>query len=159
MTSIYLQKGDQAPHFRLHDSDKQIVDLNDFSGKNLLVLFFPLAFTGVCTTELCSVRDDLAFYNQMSASVVGISVDSLFTLEKFKSEQNINFPLLSDFNKETAEAYGCLYAEFVLGMRGVAKRSAFVIDKTGKIAYAEVLSSAGDLPNFEAIKETLAELG
>jgi peroxiredoxin len=158
MASIYLQKGDQAPDFRLYNTEKNLVELNDYSGKNLLVLFFPLAFTGVCTTELCTVRDGIAEYNQLNTNVVGISVDSLFTLEKFKTEQNLNFPLLSDFNKETATAYGCLYTEFVLGMRGVAKRSAFVIDASGNIAYSEILDSAGDLPNFAAITEVLQGL-
>ncbi|MEZ4951561.1 MAG: redoxin domain-containing protein [Saprospiraceae bacterium] len=117
-----------------------------------------MAFTGVCTTELCNTRDDIASYNKMNTDVVAISVDSFATLGKFKEDQNLNFPLLSDFNKEVSRSYDCLYDEFVLGMQGVSKRSAFVIDKEGKIQYAEVLESAGDLPNFTAIKETLANL-
>lgn len=102
------------------------------------------------------MRDDIANYNDMDAQILAISVDSLFTLDKFKQEQNLNFPLLSDFNKEVSRAYGSLYEEFVLNMRGVSKRSAFVIDKDGLVKYAEVLESAGDLPNFEAIKKALA---
>ncbi|MCC6760663.1 MAG: redoxin domain-containing protein, partial [Chitinophagaceae bacterium] len=97
-------------------------------------------------------------YNNANAEVLGISVDSLFTLGKFKEEQNLNFQLLSDFNKDTAAAYGALYENFVLDMRGVAKRSAFIVDKDGNIAYAEVLESAGDLPDFTAIQAKLAEL-
>lgn len=151
-----LSIGDTAPDFKLHASDKSEVSLSDFKGKKVVVLFFPLAFTGVCTTELCTVRDDIANYQNVNAHVLGISVDSLFSLDKFKQEQNLNFPLLSDFNKEASTAYGSLYADFVLGMKGVSKRSAFVIDENGKIAYAEVLESAGDLPNFEAIKAALA---
>jgi glutaredoxin-dependent peroxiredoxin len=150
-----LQIGDQAPNFTLKSTDKADVSLSDYSGRNVVVLFFPLAFTGVCTTELCSIRDNKAFYDKINAEVIAISVDSLFTLGKFKEIEGYNFPLLSDWNKETAAAYGALYDEFVLNMKGVAKRSAFVIDGTGKIRYAEVLENAGELPNFVAINETL----
>lgn len=153
-----LQKGDKAPAFKLVNSDKKEVALDDFKGKNLIILFFPLAFTSVCTTELCSMRDDMSEYEGLNADVVGISVDSPFTLDKFRKDQNLPFQLLSDFNKEASMAYGSLYENFVLGMKGVSKRSAFVVDKEGKIQYAEVLESAGDLPNFEAIKQTLTSL-
>ena len=105
------------------------------------------------------MRDDIAAYNNAGVEVIAISVDSVFTLGKFKEEQKLNFPVLSDFNKEASEAYGVLYKEFVLGMRGVAKRSAFLIDANGIIKYAEVLDNAGELPNFAAIKGALAELG
>jgi len=147
-----------APNFTLRDSDKNEVSLSQFSGKNVVLVFFPLAFTGVCTTELCSLRDSIAVYNNLNAEVIGISVDSLFTLDKFKIEQSLNFTLLSDFNKEVSAAYGCLYENFVLDMKGVSKRSAFVIDVKGTIQYAEVLESAGDLPNFEAIQACLGSL-
>ena len=153
-----LEKGQKAPSFTLLDTEKKEVALEDLRGQNIILLFFPLAFTGVCTTELCSVRDDLSSYNDANAKVLGISVDSLFSLGKFKAEQNLNFPLLSDFNREVSALYGAQYEEFVLGMKGVAKRSAFVIDGEGTIRYAEVLEDAGDLPNFDAIKETLALL-
>ncbi len=150
-----LEVGQAAPQFSLYDSDKNKVSLSDFAGKKLVILFFPQAFTGVCTTELCNVRDNIATYNNVNAQVVAISVDSIFTLAKFKEEQKLNFPLLSDFNKEVSAAYGTLYDTFVFDMKGVSKRSAFVIDENGKIAYAEVLESAGDLPNFEAIQNVL----
>jgi glutaredoxin-dependent peroxiredoxin len=153
-----LKKGDKAPAFKLPNTEKKEVSLEDFKGKNLVVLFFPLAFTSVCTTELCSMRDNIAEYASVNAEVVAISVDSPFTLAKFKKSENLPFQLLSDFNKEVSAAYGSLYENFVLGLKGVSKRSAFVIDKEGKIQYAEVLESAGDLPNFEAIKQTLASL-
>ncbi len=153
-----VQVGAKAPAFKLYSSDKQEVSLSDYEGKNVVLLFFPLAFTGVCTTELCSMRDNIADYEGLDAQILAVSVDSLFTLDKFKTEQNLNFPLLSDFNKETAVAYGALYEEFVLGMKGVAKRSAFVIDGEGVVRYAEVLDNAGELPNFEAVKETLSSL-
>ena len=150
--------GQQAPNFTLRDTEKNEVSLSQFAGKKVVLVFFPLAFTGVCTTELCSLRDSIATYNQLNAEVIGISVDSLFTLDKFKKEQSLNFTLLSDFNKEVSTAYGCLYENFVLDMKGVSKRSAFVIDAQGAVQYAEVLESAGDLPNFEAIQACLASL-
>ncbi|MEM6321710.1 MAG: redoxin domain-containing protein [Bacteroidota bacterium] len=153
-----LSVGDKAPDFKLYNSNKEEVALADFKEKNVVLLFFPLAFTGVCTTELCTMRDNIADYEGLDAQILAVSVDSLFTLEKFKAEQNLNFPLLSDFNKEVSAKYDTLYADFVLGMKGVSKRSAFVIDKEGTVQYAEVLESAGDLPNFEAVKAALAKL-
>ncbi len=154
-----IQVGDTAPNFTLLSTEKKEVSLSDYKGKNVVILFFPLAFTGVCTKELCSVSEGLEFYNDSDATVLGISVDSPFTLEKFKAENEISFPLLSDFNKEASSAYDAIYDVFPFGgMKGVSKRSAFVVDKTGSIQYAEVLASAGDLPNFEAIQATLSNL-
>lgn len=153
-----LSKGQKAPNFKLVGSDTKEVALNDYKGKNVVVLFFPLAFTGTCTDELCSVRDHLQDYKNLNSEVVAISVDSPFTLAKFKKEQDYNFPLLSDFNKEAATAYGCLHEDFLLGMKGVAKRSAFVIDKDGMVQYTEVLDDPHDLPNFDAIQNTLKSI-
>ncbi|MBS1660265.1 MAG: redoxin domain-containing protein [Bacteroidetes bacterium] len=153
-----IEIGQQAPQFSLYNSEKEKVNLSDYKGKNVLILFFPQAFTGTCTKELCSTRDNIALYNKANAQVLAISVDSIFTLGKYKEEQGLNFPMLSDFNKDTSAAYGSLYENFVFDMHGVSKRSAFVIDKDGIVRYAEVLESAGDLPNFEAIQKTLAEL-
>jgi len=153
-----IQVGQAAPDFALYDNDKNKVTLSELKGSNVLLLFFPAAFTGVCTAELCSVRDNLKNYENANARVFGISVDSLFTLNKFRQEQNLNFPLLSDFNKETSKAYGSLYESFVFDMQGVSKRSAFVVDKEGVIRYAEVLENAGEQPNFEAINQTLQTL-
>jgi peroxiredoxin len=153
-----LNVGEQAPDFKLFNTDKAEINLADYRGKNVVVLFFPLAFTGVCTAELCQMRDDIATYSGLNAEILGISVDSIFTLGKFKEEQNLPFNLLSDFNKEIAQSYGSYYDTFVFGMKGVAKRAAFVVDATGVIRYAEVLESAGDLPNFEAVKATLESL-
>ena len=153
-----VKVGDKAPSFTLVSTEKEHISLENYNGKNIVLLFFPLAFTGVCTTELCSIRDDISSYADLDAEILAVSVDSPFTLGKFKEEQNLNFTLLSDFNKEVVRAYGALYEDFVLGMKGVAKRSAFVIDKNGLIKYAEVLESAKDLPNFVAVKETLSGL-
>ena len=153
-----IQVGQPAPGFSLYDSEKKKVSLEDLKGKNVLLLFFPQAFTGTCTKELCSMRDDIALYDQVNAQVLGISVDSLFTLARYKDDQQLNFPLLSDFNKEVSKAYDCLYDTFVFDMHGVSKRSAFVVDKMGIIRYAEVLETASDLPNFNEIQKTLSEL-
>ena len=153
-----IKVGDKAPNFTLRTTDKSEISLEDYKGQNVVLLFFPLAFTGVCTTELCSMRDDIGTYEGLNAQILAVSVDSLFTLDKFREAEQYNFPLLSDFNKTVSRAYGALYEEFVLGMRGVSKRSAFVIDKEGVVQYAEVLESAGDLPNFETIKATLNDL-
>lgn len=155
-----IEIGSVAPDFKLFDSDKNPVTLSDYKGKkNVVLLFFPLAFTGVCTKELCSVRDDIGKYDNEKTQVFGISVDAFPSLAKFKEEQQYNYPLLSDFNKEVAESYGALYSSFTpMEMKGVAKRSAFIVDKEGIVRYAEVLENAGDIPNFAAIDKVLAEL-
>lgn len=153
-----IEKGLAAPDFSLYDSEKKKINLHDYRGKNVLLLFFPLAFTSVCTAELCGVRDHIAEYNNVNAQVLGISVDSLYTLAKFKEAQQLNFTLLSDFNKEVSAAYGALYGQFGFEMRGVSKRAAFIIDKSGIVQYAEVLEKASDLPDFTAINRLLASL-
>jgi len=158
MPSTSIQVGQQAPDFTLFDSDKQKVTLSDYKGKNVLLLFFPQAFTGTCTKELCSTRDNIALYNEANAQVFGISVDSIFTLAKYKEDQHLNFPLLSDFNKTVSTGYGSLYDNFAFDMKGVSKRSAFVLDKNGVVRYAEVLETATDLPDFTVIQKTLKEL-
>jgi glutaredoxin-dependent peroxiredoxin len=153
-----ITTGQAAPDFSLFNSEKNKVTLSSFKGRNVLLLFFPQAFTSVCTKELCAVRDDIARYSNTNAEVLGISVDSVFTLGKFKEEQGYNFPLLSDFNKEVSALYGTIYTDWILDMKGVSKRSAFIIDKNGIIQYAEVLENAGDVPNFDAINEKLGQL-
>ena len=151
-----LTVGQKAPVFTLFNSNKEKVSLEDFKGKKVLLLFFPQAFTGTCTKELCGVRDNIAQYNNVDAQVLGISVDSVFTLNRYSKEQEFNFPLLSDFNKDVSRDYGSLYDNWIFDMKGVSKRSAFVIDREGIIRYAEVLENAGDVPDFEKINETLA---
>lgn len=149
-----LKVGDKAPNFTLKNTDQKEVSLKDFEGKNLVILFFPLAFTSVCTAELCEIRDNYAQYQGMNADVVGISVDSPFTLAKFKEQENYNFDLLSDFNKEASEAYGALYDD-LMGLKGVSKRASFVVGKDGELKYATVLPSAGDMPDFDKIKKAI----
>ena len=156
---MHIQPGQQAPDFSLFDSDKNKVSSTDMLGRNVVVLFFPFAFTGTCTTELCNVRDNIALYNNTHAQVFGISVDSLFTLAKYKTDQNLNFPLLSDFNKEVSKAFGVLYETFpAFELQGVSKRASFVIDREGVVRYSEVCPSPGDLPDFNAIQQTLQGL-
>jgi peroxiredoxin len=147
-----LQIGNTAPDFTLYNTEKQAIKLSELKGQNVVLLFFPLAFTSTCTKELCGVRDDIANYNGLNAKVFGISVDSIFSLGQFKKDQELNFDLLSDFNKEASTEYGCLYDHFVLEMKGVSKRSAFLIDPNGIIQYAEVLENAGEIPDLELLK-------
>ena len=147
-----------APDFTLFDTEKKQQSLSDYRDKKVLLLFFPLAFTSVCTAELCDVRDTLKKYEALNVQPIGISVDSLYTLARYKQEQNLNFPLLSDFNKDVSTAYGVLYQAFGYGMKGVSKRAAFIIDEGGIIQYAEVLENASHQPNFIAIEVKLREL-
>ena len=148
-----------APEFSLYNTDKKQINLEDLRGKNVLLLFVPFAFTGTCTKELCMVRDDIAWFDNMNATVFGISVDTPYSLAKWKEEQKLNMDLLSDFNKEAMQAYDTMYETFgSMGFKGVAKRSAFVIDKEGILRYAEVLENAGDIPSFEKIRACLEGL-
>ena len=155
-----IEVGQTAPDFTLYNTEQKEVSLEDLTSEsNVVLLFFPLAFTGVCTQELCSARDDISKYQKLNATIVGISVDSIFTLAKFREEQKLPFHLLSDFNKDVAKKYQSLYDEFPhFGLKGVTKRSAFVIDKQGKIQYAEILADASKVPNFDQIKSTLEKL-
>ena len=154
---IPLKPGDKAPDFTLYDSTKKPVTLSDYTGRKVLLLFFPLAFTSVCTRELCGIRDNISVYNNADADIFGISVDSPQVLSKFKADQQLNFVLLSDFNKEASAAYGVLYERFGW-MKGVSKRAAFVIDTSGIIQYAEVLENAEDIPDFATIEATLHKI-
>jgi peroxiredoxin len=153
-----IKAGQTAPDFSLYDSDKNLVVLSQYRGNNVLLLFFPFAFSSVCTAEMCSLRDHLNSYERLNALPIGISVDSLYTLKKFKEDQHLNFLLLSDFNKEASTLYDSLYETFGYGMRGVSKRSAFLIDTQGIVQYAEVLENAGIQPDFESIQVKLREL-
>lgn len=153
-----LQVGQPAPDFSLYNSEKNKVTLSEQRGKNVLLMFFPQAFTGFCTQQISTTRDNLSQYESANAVVFGISVDSVNSLAKFKELEQINYALLSDFNKETSRAYGCIYENWVLDMKGVSKRAAFIIDANGILQYAEVLESPADQPNFEKIQEVLQGL-
>src|SRR5262252_201571 len=142
-----VQAGQDAPDFTLKNTDMQDVTLSGLRGqKNVVLLFVPFAFTGVCTNELCSVRDNLNDYAKLNAEVLAISVDSPFAQKQWKEKEQLNFTLLSDFKREICEAEGA-YFEYLRGLQGVAKRAASVIDKTGQIQYAEVLAWPANLIN------------
>mgnify|MGYP006295266057 CR=1 FL=1 len=153
-----INVGDKAPDFALKNQNNEDRSLSAFEGeKNVVLLFFPFAFSSVCTEELCTMRDNMKIYDDLNAEILGISVDSFFTLGEFKKAQNLNFDLLSDFNKEVSESYGVLYDEF-FGNKGVSKRSAYVIDKKGTVRYAWVSEDAGVQPSYNDIKVTLDEI-
>lgn len=152
-----IARGDSAPNFTLQNTEgKQIELYNYLNGSKGLLLFFPLAFSSTCTEELCTVRDNMKLYNSLDAKVLGISVDSFFTLKEFKKAQNLNFTLLSDFNRDVSEKYDVLYDDFY-GLIGVAKRAAFVIGEEKKVTYAEILDDASRYPDFRSIKKALQQ--
>ncbi|MGV3705330.1 MAG: redoxin domain-containing protein [Arcticibacter sp.] len=150
-----LLPGQKAPDFTLYSSELKEVSLSDFKSRKLVIHFFPMAFTVVCTEQLCSTRDEFSFYSGLNTDVLGISVDSPFTLAKFREEHHYPFQLLSDFNKEVSQLYGAFYEDFVFGLKGVSKRAAFVIGEDQRIRYSQVLENASDLPDFDAIKNSL----
>jgi len=148
-----LSVGDIAPDFVLKNTEGEDVQLSlEAANQTIVLLFFPLAYSSVCTDEMCRVRDDIEKYKSINAKVIGISIDSFFTLKEFKEAKNLNYELLSDFNRTTVFAYGCLYDDF-FGMKGVGKRAAFVVGKDMKIKYAEVLEDSSELPDFKAIQK------
>ncbi|MEP7267123.1 MAG: redoxin domain-containing protein [Saprospiraceae bacterium] len=150
-----MQIGQVAPHIALYNTDRKKIDLNDFKGKKVMLLFFPAAWTGVCTAEMCSVRDDISFYQKLDATVFGISVDSPFALKRFKEDQHISFDLLSDFNKQVIRAYQVYREDFICELHGVANRAVFIIGNEGTIKYQEVLDNSGIMPDFAAAKRAL----
>jgi len=156
-----LSTGSKAPDFTLKrktaDGVVEITLSENFGKKNTVLLFFPLAFTGVCTEEMCDVSQGLSAYSDLNADVLAISVDSPFAQEAWAEKENISLPLLSDLNKETAKAYDVLLPDLI-GLGSVSARAAFVIDKEGTIQYSEQTPTPKDLPDFEKIKETLKGL-
>ena len=151
-----LKVGDQAPHFSLLDTSKAQVQLSDFQGKKLVVAFYPAAFTGVCKAELCTFQESLSQLNGLNAQVVGISVDGPFANEAFASANGLNFPLLSDYQREATRAYGVLLEDFA-GMPGymAAQRSVFIVDEAGLVSYAWIAANPGIEPNYEEVKAAL----
>ena len=152
-----LQVGDKAPKFTLPDASREDVSLPMEPSQNVVLLFVPLAFSSVCTAELCDVSQGLGAYEDLDARVIAISVDSPFALKSWAEQEGITLNLLSDFNKEVSAAYGAQYEDFI-GLKGVAKRSAFVIDKEGVIRFASVSDDPTVLPDFEAIQACLQAL-
>ena len=156
-----LSVGTKAPDFTLKSKQATgLVDVklsNNFGKKNTVLLFFPLAFTGVCTTEMCDITAGLSAYAGMNADVIAVSVDSPFAQEAWATKEKITVTLASDLNKETTKAYDVLFP-MLAGAGDTAARAAFVIDKNGVIQYSEKTATPKDLPNFSAVKEALAKL-
>jgi peroxiredoxin len=153
-----LNIGDTAPDFTLIDTNGKKVSLKNYLNKNVVLLFFPFANSSVCEDEMCKTRDNLKNYEDLDANVLGISVDSHYSLKLWAEKLNLNFPLLSDFNKEASSKYDSLneiHAPGKYDYMGVSKRSAFVIGKDGKIKYAEICLHTGLQPDYEAIKKSL----
>lgn len=154
-----LQPGDPAPTFELPEAPGQTVDLADRIGaRPVVLLFFPLAFSSVCTAEMFAVRDDWSEWKNLDADVLGISVDSPFVTRKFRKDHDLPFPVLSDFNREASRAYGVLYEDYY-GLRGVAKRAVFVIDDAGRITYRWVSEDSEVEPDYREVKAAVRSLG
>ena len=156
---MVLKEGDVAPNFELPDAKNKVRKLSEFKGSNVVLAFFPGAFTGVCTKEMCSFRDSMAAFNEMKAKVLGISVDTPFSLAKFAEVNNLNFDLLSDHGKNVITEYGIVHKNFIgLPKLDVSKRSVFIVDKKGKVAYAWVSEDPGKEPDYQAVKDKLKSL-
>jgi glutaredoxin-dependent peroxiredoxin len=150
--------GSTAPDFTLPNQDREPVTLSQQRGRPVVLAFFPAAFSSVCQKELCTFRDGLAKLNKMNAQVYGISVDTFFALKAFADQQRLTFPLLSDFNKQVIREYG-VFNEDMIGLKGIAKRAVFVLDKDGVVRYREVLDDARNEPNYEEVDKAVAALG
>ena len=147
-----LTIGDLAPSFSLQEAPGVIADVGAcFGNEPVVILFFPLAFSGVCSEEFCAIRDDWAAWSELGVRVFGVSVDNPFVSAQFRESESLPFPLLSDFNKTVTTEWGCL-CEDLMGLKGVAKRAAFVVGADGRVCYAWVSEDAGVQPDFEAVK-------
>ena len=150
--------GAKAPDFTLMNQDREPVTLSEQLKKGPVVLaFMPAAFSGTCTTEMCTFRDSAAELDKMSATVLGITVDTFFALGAWRKAENLNMPLLSDFNKDVIRAYGVVNPDMI-GLHDIAKRATFVVDKTGTIRHKEVLEDARNEPDYGKVKAALASL-
>ncbi len=148
--------GSKAPDFNLFDTDRKERSLNEFKGKKVVLAFFPGAFTGPCTKEMCTFRDSMANLNNLNAHVIGISVDAPFSNKAFSDANKLNFPILSDYTRNVSEIYGGVYNDFV-GLQGysASKRSVFVIDQTGFVKYKWVSEDPGKEPPYDEITKIL----
>ena len=149
--------GSKAPDFTLMNQDRQPVTLSAERGHPVVLAFFPAAFSSVCTKELCTFRDDLGRLNDANAQVYGISVDTFFTLKAFQTDQKLTFSLLSDFNKQVIRDYG-VYNEDMIGLKGIAKRAVFVLDRDGIVRYREVLDDARNEPDYQKVLAAVSQL-
>jgi glutaredoxin-dependent peroxiredoxin len=149
--------GSKAPDFTLTNQDREPVTLSAQRGRPVVLAFFPAAFSSVCSKELCTFRDRMARLNQANAQVFGISVDTFFTLKAFQADQKLTFPLLSDFNKQVLRDYG-VFNEDMIGLKGIAKRAVFVLDRDGVVRHREVLDDARNEPDYDKVFAALAAL-
>ena len=149
--------GSKAPDFTLTNQERQPVTLSAQRGRPVVLAFFPAAFSSVCQKELCTFRDSMARLGQAEAQVYGISVDTFFTLKAFHDQQKLSFPLLSDFNKQAIRDYG-VFNEDMIGLKGIAKRAVFVLDKDGVVRHREVLEDARNEPDYQKVYDTLAAI-
>ncbi len=161
-----LSVGTKAPDFTLPtktaEGPKLVTLSENFANGNTLLLFFPMAFTGTCTTEMCGISNSWHEYRDLNATVYGISGDNPFAQEAWAQKEGISIPLLSDYEHKVTREYGVAYESFLpqanLPMGGVAKRAAFIVDRDGAIQHAEVLEDAREIPDFDKIKARLKEL-
>ena len=149
--------GTKAPDFTLMDQDRQPVTLSQLKGKPVVLAFFPAAFSSVCQKELCTFRDSMSQLNKAHAQVFGVSTDTFFALKAFQDQQKLNFPLLSDYNKETIRQYGVVNPDMI-GLKDIAKRAVFVIDKDGIVRHREVLDDARNEPNYQKVLDAVESL-
>jgi len=154
-----VQVGEKAPNFTLVDGDRKPRSLGEFLGKKTVLAFFPGAFTGVCTKEMCTFRDSISRFNEMNAQVVGICVDAPFSNKAFATQNQLQFPILSDYTRSTVKAYGIVLDDFA-GLKGyaAAKRSVFVLDKGGVVRYAWVTDNPGIEPNYDEVSKALSSI-
>jgi glutaredoxin-dependent peroxiredoxin len=154
-----IEIGKKAPEFKLYDTDRKERSLSEFAGKNVVLAFYPGAFTGVCTKELCNFRDSLAKFNNVNGQVIGISVDPPFSNKAFADQNKLNFPILSDFNRQVVKTYDAYHDNFV-GLNGytAAKRAVFVVDKQGVVKYKWVSDNPGVEPNYDEVFKAVESL-
>ncbi len=154
-----VEIGQQAPEFTLYDTDRKERSLSEFKGQNVVLAFFPGAFTGVCTTEMCTFRDRMDQFNSLNAQVLGISVDGAMAQKAFSDQNNLNFPVLSDFQRKVVSQYDVELPNFA-GMEGyvAAKRAVFVLDKAGVVRYTWVGPNPGVEPDYDEVKDAVSKL-
>ena len=154
-----VEVGQQAPDFKLYDTDRKERSLSEFRGKNVVLAFYPGAFTGVCTTEVCTFRDRMDRLNSLNSQVLGISVDGAFAQKVFSDQNNLNFPLLSDFQRQTVNDYGVTLPNFA-GMDGyvAAQRAVFVVDSSGVVRYKWIAPNPGVEPDYDEVQAELGKL-
>lgn len=155
-----VEVGQSAPDFTLYDTDRKERSLGEFKGKNVVLAFFPGAFTGVCTTEACTLRDNVDQFNAMNAQVIGITVDSPFSQKAWTDQNNVNYPFLSDFSRKVINEYGLAFPNLA-GMEGyvAANRAVLVLDKEGVVRYKWVAPNPGTEPDYDEVKNAVSSLG